>query len=348
MIERASGIYEVTLRSGMGKGVGEIRIYVIPGTFGGRSLMIDTGFGEEGCLEQMERELERMRIPASKLDIFLTHKHHDHCGLASVFAERGARLFMNPDEDRHHYDCLYYHKSHDAMEEQVRVLGTVGVTQEMTPEIWQKFMEINERVSGRNERWAWVIRDYPYEPVRPGQVFRYGEYVLRAMALKGHTYGQMGLYDNEKKVLFTADQVINGIVPIVGTTHVDEHLLEGYFESLQRLKHEYKEYLILPAHRGPIWNVEDVIEGIARAYLNKLEIIGNIIADTDHPLTVAAIAARAYGMEKEPANDDEFIKLKMVISKTFSCLEFLYARGLAERTWEKGTLYWIARNPSGT
>ena len=50
MIERASGIYEVTLRSGMGKGVGEIRIYVIPGTFGGRSLMIDTGFGEEGCL----------------------------------------------------------------------------------------------------------------------------------------------------------------------------------------------------------------------------------------------------------------------------------------------------------
>ena len=63
---------------------------------------------------------------------------------------------------------------------------------------------------------------------------------------------------------------------------------------------------------------------------------------------MAAIAARAYGMEKEPANDDEFIKLKMVISKTFSCLEFLYARGLAERTWEKGTLYWIARNPSGT
>ena len=90
MIERASGIYEAALRSGEGKGVGEIRIFLIPGTFGNRSLMIDAGFGEAGCLEKMNRVLERLRIPVSKLDIFLTHKHHDHCGLASAFAERGA------------------------------------------------------------------------------------------------------------------------------------------------------------------------------------------------------------------------------------------------------------------
>lgn len=345
MIERASGIYEVALRSGEGKGVGEIRIFLIPGTFGNRSLMIDAGFGEAGCLEKMNRVLERLRIPVSKLDIFLTHKHHDHCGLASAFAERGARLFMNPEEDRHHYDCLYYNKSHDAMEEQVGVLRTVGVTPETTPGIWKKFMELNERVTQKNERWAWVIRDYPYQPVLEGQVFKYGEYVLRTVSLKGHTYGQMGLYDNEKKIFFAADQILNGIVPIVGTTHVDEHLLEGYFKSLQHVKQQFQEYLVLPAHQGPIWNLSEAVEGIARAYLEKLDVVGHVVTEADGPLTVARIAAAAYGIEKDPVSDDEFIKLKMVISKTFSCLEFLYDKGFVERSADNGTLYWKALRP---
>ena len=47
------------------------------------------------------------------------------------------------------------------------------------------------------------------------------------------------------------DQVIDGIVPIVGTTYPDEHLLKGYFDSLEKLKHQYGDCLILPAHKEP-------------------------------------------------------------------------------------------------
>jgi len=345
MIERAPGIYEVTLISGTGKGVGEIRVYLIPGKEGQRSLMVDAGFGEEACLEKMERALEKLGIDCAKLDIFLTHKHHDHCGLASTFAEKGARLFMNPEEDRHHYDCLYYHKSHDAINEQIKVLRTVGVTESMTPGIWKKFMEINERVEERHERWAWIIQDYPYRQVWEGQVFCYGDYTFRAVALKGHTYGQMGLYDNEKKIFFAADQILNGIVPIVGTTHVNEHLLEGYFASLEQIKHRYKDYLVLPAHQGPLWNVEDVVGRIAGAYLDKLEAISNAVLTAGRPLTVKEVAFQAYGIRQDPVSDDDFIKVKMIFSKTFSCLEYLYAKKFVLRTEQDGTLYWAAPRP---
>ncbi len=340
MIERASGIFEVTLISGTGKSVGEIRIYLIPGKAGQRSLMIDAGFGEDACLEKMERALEKLGITCDQLDIFLTHKHHDHCGLASAFAEKGARLFMNPEEDRHHYDCLYYHKSHDAMNEQIKVLRTVGVTADMTPEIWKKFMEINERVAGHNERWAWVIQDYPYHQVWEGQVFCYGDYTLRAVSLKGHTFGQMGLYDNEKKILFAADQILNGIVPIVGTTHVNEHLLEGYFASLEQIKHRYKDYMVLPAHQGPLWDVGAVVERIANAYMDKLDAICNVVRLADHPVTVREVAFLAYGIKNNPVSDDDFIRMKMIISKTFSCLEYLYAKNYVVRSEREGTLYW--------
>lgn len=340
MIERAPGIYEVALRSNEGKGVGEIRIFLIPGHDGERSLMVDAGFGEEVCFDQMMEALKELNLECSSLDIFLTHKHHDHCGLASAFAEMGARLFMNPEEDRHHYDCLYYHKSHDAMEEQIKVLRTVGVTEEKTPEIWKKFMEINERVGKRHERWAWVIEDYPYRPVYQGQLFRYGDYSFRAIGLKGHTYGQMGLYDDEHRIVFTADQILNGIVPIVATTHADEHMLEAYFASLEHLKSHYRGCLILPAHKGPIENVSGVVEHIASAYLDKLDIIDGIIRNAGQMMTVQQTAFLAYGIRKNPTGDDEFMKMKMVISKTFSCLEYLYAKGFVTRENRDGTLYW--------
>lgn len=342
MIERAPGIYEVALRSGEGKGVEEIRVFLILGYEGERSLMVDAGFGEECCLEQMTEALDELKLDCSQLDIFLTHKHHDHCGLASTFAEMGARLFMNPEEERHHYDCLYYHKSHDALEEQVRVLRTVGVTAEKTPNIWQKFMELNERVEERHERWAWIIQDYPYIAVRPGQVFRYGAYTFRAMGLKGHTYGQMGLYDDEHKIAFTADQVINDIVPIVATAHADEHLLDGYFASLEQLKSNFQEYLILPAHRGPIQDLSGVVEHIATSYLDKLDIICSIIKNAPQAMTVQQASFAAYGIQHDPRNDNEFVKVKMIMSKTFSCLEYLYVKGFVTRENRDGTLYWKA------
>ena len=55
---------------------------LIPGNKGGRSLMIDTGFRDERCLKTMESVLEELGIAYEDLDVFMTHKHHDHSGLA--------------------------------------------------------------------------------------------------------------------------------------------------------------------------------------------------------------------------------------------------------------------------
>ena len=41
-----------------------------------------------------------------------------------------------------------------------------------------------------------------------------------------------------------------------------------------------------------------------------------------------------------PKDEAEFIKLKMVISKTFSCLEYLYDTDFAIRSKEDGIFYW--------
>ena len=41
------------------------------------------------------------------------------------------------------------------------------------------------------------------------------------------------LFDREHSILFSADQIIDGIVPIVATAYMNEHLLSLYFQSLE-------------------------------------------------------------------------------------------------------------------
>ena len=71
---------------------------------------------------------------------------------------------MNPQEDRHCYDCLYYNHSHGSTEDQPQVLQSVGVTEDGTPEIWNMFMEVNQRIR-ENRDGNFEIPGYPYTPV---------------------------------------------------------------------------------------------------------------------------------------------------------------------------------------
>ena len=53
---------------------------------GKRSLVIDTGFRMPECREALTTGLAELGIDMNKADIFLTHLHSDHTGLAPELA----------------------------------------------------------------------------------------------------------------------------------------------------------------------------------------------------------------------------------------------------------------------
>ena len=59
---------------------------------GPRSLLVDTGFRQEPCREAMERELEAVGVDRDRMDVFLTHLHSDHTGLAPELVRPGCRV----------------------------------------------------------------------------------------------------------------------------------------------------------------------------------------------------------------------------------------------------------------
>lgn len=338
MLERFPGIYEITVDESEGS-ANTIQLYLVKGNPGQRSLLVDAGYSSQWCQGHLLAELEALGVSPRDLDVFITHKHADHCGMAHALQQWGASIFMNREEERHQYDCLYYRKDHSNENAQLRVLRRNGITPELAPLIWEKFMEVNRNLNGPHAIWMMILDPFDYENIQPGQVFSYGPYQLEAIALRGHTYGQMGLVDRNHKIFFAADQVLNRTVPIVGTSYADEHLLQAYTESVRALAAEFSDYTILPAHEGPIEDLAGTVQRVLAAYEKKVaQVLDQVSAEQEQ--TVWQIGKHVYGLTPAKRSDAAFYHSKFITTKTFSMLEYLYDTGRIHRREENGTLYW--------
>ena len=336
VIERFSGIYEINLYQGRY----EIHIYLITGKTGQRNLLIDTGYKTQENREIFNQVFEELGIKYHEIDVFLTHKHHDHTGLAAYFQEQGATIFMNPIEDRHRYDCLYYGYGPKSINEQTKVLKLVGVTPERTPMIWNSFQEFNAYYENTKKEEAFKINTFDYTPIECGQLLSYGEYNFKVISLAGHTLGQLGLYEPTHHIVFSADHIIEGLAPIVGTSYVNEHLLQQYFRSLEQFKTQYRTCMIYPSHGNSFSNPTPIAAEIISAYRKKLLQMQHILLNSAKALTIQEIAFRTYGIQTLPNDANRFFKIKSILSKTFSCMEYLYDQNYCNRMEQDGILFY--------
>ena len=86
-----------------------------------------------------------------------------------------------------------------------------------------------------------------------------GDTMVKLICTPGHTPGQVAVYIPEKKVLFTADTIFNG----VQTWHYTSNI-EQWIGSLNMLKHLEVE-TIIPGH-GPVCGVDKIDAQIAILY----------------------------------------------------------------------------------
>lgn len=334
--EILDGIYELKLYQDNN----EIRVFVVPGVNGQKSLLIDTGYNTEENRGILNQVLGELNIKHQDLDVFLTHKHHDHTGMASHLAELGATIYMNPLEDRHPYDCLYYSQGSKSIEEQAKVLNRVGVTAERTPQVWNCFKEFNAYYQNAISEEAFKTVAFPYTPIARGQIFTYGDYTFQAISLAGHTLGQLGLYDQAHRIVFSGDHIIRNIVPIVGTSYLNEHLLEQYLRTIDQFKAQYRTCTIYPAHGESFSNPGPIAANITAAYRKKLLDIQHILINSAEALTVQEVAFRLYGVYNMPSDITSFFKIKSILSKTFSCLEYLYDQKYCQRMEQDGMVFY--------
>lgn len=352
MEEVFPGIYRIrmtqTLQSEV-QGTQSVYVYLVPGE--DRSLLIDTGFNHGSCLKILLQGMDSLGIKPGKLDVFLTHQHSDHSGLAGRLQELGAVIYMNPEEEVHHYDCIAHKYSADSSKAEERVLRSTGVTPERTPDTVMEFRRFDQAAKSHYAKY-YKVPEFTFEPVHSGDRIKAGgsgiagEFNFRAISLKGHTYGQLGLAEDRRQILFPADQLMQGVSPVVSTAVKDEHLLACLLDSVEELADKYQGWKICPMHGKDITDVREAAAAIVRSYHKKLKSLTDILQEDGRPRTAFETMTDLYRISSIPEDINAFFNIKLMLTKTFSMLEYLYDKGIAERKEEDGILWYQVRNGS--
>ena len=211
----------------------ELNSYFIRGDTG--DLLIDTGFRRRECQEALEAGLRELKAERDRCDVYLTHCHSDHAGLADLFVGKNRQIFMSRVDLAQMRDMVYgdFH-----MERSRRF-----VQEGFDPAQIQEAYDNNPaRIMAVGE-----ITDQ-YTGLEDGAQFQVGDYTLQMLLMPGHTPGNTMLWEARHGIMFTGDHILYDITPNITLWDSDTDYLGLYLDSL-RAAAAYPVRTSYPGHR---------------------------------------------------------------------------------------------------
>jgi len=199
-------------------------------------LDIPEGFSTlEGALQQIGRSL------ADIDQIFLTHYHADHCGLAGRLKEiSGARIYLSEADA----EAI---RNQNQTKELFHRLGVFCREQNFPEALMASLKELHTYFTGVT---------FPFEvdaPLAPYSWHTSGRRTFQVIPAPGHTRGQVCFYFPQEALLLSGDHVLPEITPnlSIDLFHPEWRPLKSFLESLQRVKTLAVERTF-PSHGGII------------------------------------------------------------------------------------------------
>jgi glyoxylase-like metal-dependent hydrolase (beta-lactamase superfamily II) len=243
-----------------------------------RNLLIDAGFNLDVCYADLTNGLALLDVDMVDTDIFFTHFHSDHCGLACRIARDGNRIYMGRADME--INGRYMRGKEIVWGETESDFITAGYT-------------IEELLETRRVNPAFeFVADGYYEttPVDDGFSIDLGGVSLSALATPGHTPGHTCLYETDTRTLFAGDHILFDITPNITDWRELYDALGSYMQNLERIR-------LLPARRALVGHREnkgDFKERVAEIlahHEDRLREVMDIIG-AEPGLTAYEIAAR--------------------------------------------------------
>jgi len=232
--------------------------YIVRGD--GRFLIIDTGFNREECLSAMNTSLQKLKVDLNETDIFVTHLHVDHMGLAGTLAQDKSKIYFNKQEaiqvqNKQVSDNYYWQKIVDVYVE--NGFAAEGAKKAMESHPAHKFG---------------LKREIDFTLVKEGDVIDIGDFHFQCVATPGHSPGHMCLYEANKKILVAGDHILFDITPNIAYWLEMEDTLGEYLASLEKVK-KLDVDLVLTGHRRLVHDLHGRIRELQehhRARLNEV------------------------------------------------------------------------------
>ena len=290
-----------------------LNVYLLAGE---RNLLIDTGFHLDACREALLAGLRELRVDMDRTDIFLTHLHSDHTGLAPDIAGPNTRIFIGEKDLSHmpgsHGDFSWADSD--------RRFAAEGFP-------WPLLRELVERNPAQG--LSPVPHD-DYIPVSDGQIFSYGGHRFQAIWTPGHTPGHMILWEEETGICILGDHVLFDITPNVTRWHGVTDSLGDYLHALEQVR-TLPVTLPLPAHRAVHTAFQDRCDALIAHHSRRCREVLRILRDGGS-MTAWDIAAgmtwriRARNWSEFPTPQKWF-----AVGEAMAHLDHLIALGLVAR-----------------
>jgi len=301
----------------------ELSMYYIDGE---QPALVDTGLGDPSSMKVLTAALEEENRSLTDIRVLLiTHEHIEHFGgnkkikeASSAFSVASTRA-ADSIENYHHYLR--------------NIKENVDTIPEEFAAIVNRFIEFNLSIDSS------MIE----HKVDDGASIDLGDTKLRAILTPGHADGHICLYDEERKILYSGDQVIATGTTFVGygwrelaAKRIEEIFshnekpdrLSLYLESLEHLLTLDLD-LILPGHGPPIREPYEKLRDDIRKKLQREERFLSVLEQRDD-ISFAELTAMAYDDTKS-----SFIQQGAALGY----LERLSKRREIETRMGNGTLY---------
>lgn len=295
-----------------------LNAYLIQGP---RNLLVDTGFRQEECRTALTAGLAELGVDMANTDIFLTHLHSDHAGLAPELLSPTSRIFISqvdrprlpgPGVDMAarwaNYDALFL--PHGFPPELLKELETANPARALAP-----------------------IPCDRYEGISHGHQFHYGGYHFQALFTPGHTPGHMVLWEADHGILLLGDHVLFDVTPNITIWPNYYNPLADYLRSLEQV-YDLPVKCPLPAHRTVQKGFRQRIDEITAHHRRRCEEAMTVLADRPD-LTAYDLTAhmtwdiRCRGWEDFPTPQKWF-----AVGEALAHLEYLMDRGQVDRRWD--------------
>lgn len=284
---------------------------------GERNLLVDTGFRADYCREAMDAQLKELKVDMDRTDIFLTHQHSDHCGLAVDLIRPGCEILVGEEDGR----ALTENRTEAAWRKQFDMFIRNGFSQAEMDEEWTS--------NPAKNLCAPYYEGYHF--VENGQVLSYGEWQLQTVLTPGHTPGHMCLYDAAHQLLISGDHILFHITPNItrwmGKPGTDA--LGAYLNSLDAVG-KLPVRTLLPAHRLVTGDLTARIAELKAHHSQRLRNTYAIVQELPGANAYEIAAKMSWSIRCRSWEDFPLNQKYFAVGEAMAHLDYLRARGLVD------------------
>lgn len=279
-----------------------------------RNLIIDTGFNRPECEEALRTGLKELEIDINNSDLYLTHLHSDHVGLAATIMPEESTIYMG----RVDYDYLMTSVTGSHWEDMDKMFHSHGFPDD-------KIIELHTKNPARAFQDAG-----PFDAVKleDGDKFTVGGYEFKCIYVPGHTPGNTCLYYEKDALMFLGDHVLFDITPNITSWYGVRDSLSNYIESLKKIR-QYKMETALPAHRNTKGiNVYDRIDQLLVHHQERLKDTEKVVRMIPGSTAYEIAAYMKWQMRGKNWEEFPVSQRWFAVGETIAHLDYLMNKGL--------------------